>query len=114
MNLLPMNTGKDSIKWGEPNAPTKLDFSNAELGERSLEKEQLKDIISNRNLREEYAKKVLRFLYIYCAVVVTLLILQGFHIYNFKLADLVVVTLVGGTAISVIGLVGFVIRGLFR
>ena len=72
------------------------------------------DRAANRQLRSQYADKVYKYLswYTFGALVITLL--AGFKIQGFALPDLVLSTIVGSTAVAAIGLVGFVVNGLFK
>lgn len=76
-------------------------------------KEQNKDIIDNRKLRNQYALYCFIFMCIWCVFVLSVVLLQGFVVGGFVLSDMVLSTLIGGTTISIIGLVGFIMKGLF-
>jgi hypothetical protein len=66
----------------------------------------------NRKLRWRYAGWVFCYLVSYSIAVLLLLLLSGLgYIY---IPDIVLSALVGSTAVSAIGLVGFVVNGLFR
>lgn len=65
-------------------------------------------------LMEPYANKVFKFLVGYCGFVGAILLLKGFSIGGFDLADYVIGIIAGSTAASAIGLVGFVVSGLFK
>lgn len=78
-----------------------------------LKKADLVTRAAERGLRETYASKVFRFLCSYSTVVFVILLFQGFGIWEFDLDRYVLLALVGSTAISVVGVVGFVVRGLF-
>ena len=60
-----------------------------------------------------YATKAFSFMCIYCGFVALVLIASGFAIGGFKLPESVLGFLVGSTAITVIGLVGMVLTGIF-
>lgn len=83
----------------------------------SLIREQIKDIPHYRALREEYAGKVFWFMCVWSGLAFLIIIAKGvlnaFGI-NFDISDVVLTTLVGGTTVSVIGLVGFMMQGLFH
>ena len=66
------------------------------------------------DLMEPYAKRVYRFLIGYCVVVTLILLAQGFKWWNFNLPESVLAVLAGSTAAAAIGLVGFVVSGLFK
>lgn len=74
--------------------------------------EQTKDLQSYRGLREKYASKVMDYLIWYSCVVLFLVIADAGSP-DFNIPENAVVTLVGSTAIAAIGLVGFVVKGLF-
>ena len=65
-------------------------------------------------LMKPYANRVFGFLVFYCIFVAITLLLQGFRILGFELSDTVMAVIAGSTAASAIGLVGFVVSGLFK
>lgn len=71
------------------------------------------DIEANRELRFRYASWVYRFLIGYSACVFLLLVASGWSLCGFELPDNVLIVLVGSTAVSAIGLVLAVVKGLF-
>lgn len=84
--------------------------------ENELTRARIDDVESDRKLRESYASRILRFLYCYAAVVGMLVIASGLRVpwLPFELPGEVLLLLVGSTAASAIGLVGFIARGLFK
>lgn len=61
-----------------------------------------------------YSKRVFWFVVGYCAVVGIMLLLAGWGVAtSFKLSDAILGIIAGSTAVSVIGLIGMVISGLF-
>jgi len=64
-------------------------------------------------LMEPYSKNVFRFVVCYCVGVFILLMLQG-ACENFELPDVVLGVIAGSTAVAALGLVGIVLKGLFR
>jgi len=76
--------------------------------------ESNEDKKANRLLRYKYAMQVYYYLVGYSVVCTTLLVLAGLFPSHFHLADNVLTTLVGSTGVSAIGLVGFVVNGLFK
>ena len=71
-------------------------------------------LLSTIVLREKYAGRAFRFLICWMSAVGVIVLLQGFGPYTrFSLSDLVLSTIVGGTAVAVVGLAHAVIRGLF-
>ncbi|KRA64459.1 hypothetical protein ASD89_20360 [Caulobacter sp. Root656] len=94
------------------------------VGELSAENERLRADIENlrgqqtyddvrTRMMEPYAGKVFRFLIGYCAFVGAIILLSGFKIGGFAISDTVLGIIAGSTAASAIGLVGFVVSGLF-
>jgi hypothetical protein len=73
-----------------------------------------KDKETNRDLRKEYANKVYFYLCGYSGVCAVVLLLSGWKIFGFELPATVLSLLVGSTAVAAIGLVGFVVNGLFK
>lgn len=65
------------------------------------------------DLMEPYANKVFWFLVCYCLFVGGLIVMKGFKSGGFDLSDTVTGIIAGSTAVSAIGLVGFVVSGLF-
>ena len=94
---------------------TKQELDSARL-DNELKQARIADVKSDRDLRETYAQKIIQFMRIYASCVLIVLLLSGFEVswYVFKLPDPVLAILVGSTAVAVVGLVGFIARGLFR
>ena len=74
----------------------------------------IENLNADRTMRQTYAGRILRFLEFYAGGVAVILLLAGFHPFDFTLEQGVTTTLVGSTAAAAIGLVGFIARGLFR
>ena len=72
------------------------------------------DAATNRDLRKGYANKVYWSLCAYSIICAALLLLAGWKVCGFQLPDIVLTALVGTTATAAIGLVGFVVNGLFK
>ncbi len=94
------------------------------VGELSAENERLRADIEGlkgqqayddvrTRMMEPYAGKVFRFLIGYCAFVGVVILLSGFKVGGFDISDTVLGIIAGSTAASAIGLVGFVVSGLF-
>ena len=92
------------------NRAAQVRLREARVRRLDAEVAQIEDVTK---LRREYAGHALKFLRIWMAVVGALVIFQGFRLLGFELSDTVLTAIVGGTAVSVIGLVLAVIRGLF-
>jgi hypothetical protein len=71
-----------------------------------------KDKESNRTMRGDYAKRVFNYLVGYSLAVLVLLVFSGLR--QLFIADSVLSVLAGSTALAAIGLVGFVVKGLFK
>lgn len=120
-----------SIIRNAPTEPDPVDLSVDQsqrylemVGELSAENERLRADIENlkgqqtyddvrTRMMEPYAGKVFRFLIGYCAFVGVIILLSGFKIGGFEISDTVLGIIAGSTAASAIGLVGFVVSGLF-
>lgn len=120
-----------SIIRNAPTEPDPVDLSADQVqryvemvGELSAENERLRADIENlkgqqtyddvrTRMMEPYAGKVFRFLIAYCAFVGAIILLSGFKIGGFAISDTVLGIIAGSTAASAIGLVGFVVSGLF-
>lgn len=77
-------------------------------------KEEIKDIQHYRDLRKKYADRVFVFMCIWCGMVFSILIINTIAPEYFHADTSVLCTLIGGTTVSVIGLVGFMMQGLFH
>lgn len=120
-----------SIIRNAPTEPDPLDLNADQsqrylelVGELSAENERLRADIENlkgqqtyddvrTRMMEPYAGKVFRFLICYCAFVGMIILLSGFKTGGFAISDTVLGIIAGSTAASAIGLVGFVVSGLF-
>lgn len=65
------------------------------------------------DMMQPYANKVFRFLVGYCVFVAAIILLDGFKVCTFDVSDAVLGIIAGSTAVAAIGLVGFVVSGLF-
>lgn len=111
-------TGLISVKHkDERDAKDVLEEKEFEVDELKIkhrkDNEIIKDIRSDRKLRQKYADKIMLFLQYYSISILFLLLFSGFPIYEFTLPESVLVSLVGSTAVAAIGLVGFIAKGLF-
>lgn len=90
-------------------------FSAAE-GEKLLAqlhtREDLNEKIANRGMRKVAAICVFSFMCVWSIALWALIWWIGVT-HNFEYSSNVLVTLIGGSSVSVIGLVGFVVKGLF-
>lgn len=121
----------DKIEAGLPTVEQKTEQDDRDIREQAdldrdgrtlqhdLIRAKIKNIESDRRMRETYADRIIRFLYWYSGTCGSLLALDGISLpwincVGFDLPDEILITLVGSTALAAIGLVGFVARGLFR
>lgn len=92
------------------------DLSNS-LADAEAEIERLEGMQSVEQVKarmlEPYVKKVFQFVLWYCIAVAGILIISGFEISGFSLPETILAIISGSTAVSVIGLIGLVITGLF-
>ncbi|MDP8208959.1 MAG: hypothetical protein P9L92_20015 [Candidatus Electryonea clarkiae] len=84
----------------------------------TLENERLQAEITDlkllTDLRKDYASKVFTFLVWWTIGVAGIIALSGFKIDDFVLPESALTALIGSTTISAIGLVGFIVQGLFK
>ena len=73
-----------------------------------------RDRVATRRLRYRYAKAVYQYLCGYSIGAAVMTVASGFKIFGFTLPDAVLTMIVGSTAAAAIGLVGFVVSGLFK
>lgn len=99
--------------------------SSLDYEQRREIREHCEDTRTNRELRKEYASKVFVFMCAWCVLVFLIIILDALTYtpikdtqvqkdLSFQLSPPVITTLIGGTTVSVIGLVGFMMQGLFH
>ena len=74
--------------------------------------QKIKDLEHYRKLRKTYAFLVFTFMCIWSALMFGIIINNKRC--GLEVSDIVLTTLAGGTSISVIGLVGFIVQGLFN
>lgn len=89
---------------------TALQRQDAETEKVRQENEDKRE---NRKLRQRYARWVFWYMCGYSLAMFGLVVASGIECSGFELEPTVLVTLVGGTAISAIGLVVAVVKGLF-
>jgi len=100
------------------------EFYSELLGELQDENEALKaELKAERDgnsidkmrakMMEPYANRVFWFVVWYCIAIAILLVGSGNKGDNFELSDTVLCVIAGSTAVSVIGLIGIVLGGLF-
>ena len=79
-----------------------------------LEQQEIEDRISNRELREKYAKIMFWYMCIWSFIVILILICSGLQCFDFQLNTWVLVTLIGSTTVSVFSIVKAIIAGIFK
>jgi len=97
----------------------KKDKQHFEIKEQE---QRIEDMKTNREMRQKYATHIEYFMYSITVVILALVIADGFETFPLDcggscLWDLdtgVVIALVGSMAVAVIGLVGYIVRGLFK
>lgn len=109
--LPPDGSGEAELMAMLVRTSTELEAANFELV-RLRTKKTVDDV--RAQMLEGYSNRVFWFVVIYCLAVGALLLLSGFKRYSgFELADTILGITAGSTAVSVIGLIGMVITGLF-
>ncbi|MEW9855897.1 hypothetical protein [Novosphingobium sp. M1R2S20] len=86
-------------------------LANAEAELERIRQETSIDRVKARML-EPYVNKVFRFVAWYCVAVGIVLVACGLQV-GFALPETILAIIAGSTAVSVIGLIGLVITGLF-
>jgi hypothetical protein len=85
---------------------------NANVGKRRAETAAIR---YTGKLRQQYANKVYCYLVCYSLAALILILLSAYKEFTrFNIPDHVLLLIVGSTAVSAIGLVGFVVNGLFK
>ncbi len=93
---------------------SEVGLENFQLKQTVSELEQklkTKDILDS--LIEPYAEKAFIFMCVYSGFVGLVLLLDSFKVFGFEMEPSVQAYLVGSTAVTVIGLVGMVLTGIF-
>lgn len=75
---------------------------------------QIAVIQQNIDLKDQFSHHVRYYLWAFSAFSAAIIVIDGFHLYGFKLDKVIIITLIGSTAVSVIGMVSIVISGLFK
>ena len=83
-----------------------------------LEKQDVKDRESNRELRENYANKMFHYMCMWSLFIVIVIMLSGFNFsewkFNFQLDRWVLMTLIGSTTVSIFAIIQAIIKGIFK
>jgi hypothetical protein len=83
-----------------------------------LNAERARAIVANEwmliDLRKKYGKNIIRFMWVYFTFTAVVIVLVAFRAGGISLPENVLAALVGGTAVSVLGVVGTVAAGLFK
>ncbi len=89
----------------------------AKKEQRDLSKEreraELKSLRQDIEQRARYARQIFRLICTWLVALLGVLVFQGFGLSGFKLSDSVLMTLIGGSTGSVLGLFLVVVRYLF-
>jgi hypothetical protein len=93
---------------------SELQVNNASLKAENDELRAKVDLDTEKaKLVKPYANKVFWFLAAYCLAVFGLILLHGWSYNGFKLETTTLGIVSGSTAVSAIGLVGIIVKGLF-
>ncbi len=99
-------------------AATSAALTDVSAEQEQLDRDQLQAKIDDMRaltaLKLKFGQQILAYLWAFSAFCALVLLLQGFSVGRFGLPVQVLVTLVGGTAASALGLVSVVLGGLFR
>lgn len=107
-------------------APVRIDFDQlltrfSEVANEKIALEEeifrLKQSVATSQILDElikpYALRAFSFMCAYCGIVAVILFISGFKLAGFQLETGVLEVLAGSTAVTVIGLVGMVLTGIF-
>ena len=114
-----LDRAPESIPPSSGDVPVTIDQYADKLAKVAEEKDNLQAKVeaeTKRTLNElikPSADKAFQFMWTYCGSVFAILILHGFNYQGFHLPDSALNFLVGSTAVTVIGLVGMVLTGIF-
>ena len=111
LDLSVIGAGVDAMR--DKTEPDQLDILEISNLEDEKLREQIRNLRSDRQLREKYADRILAFLEAYSVLVFVLVVADAVWP-AFSIPSEAIVTLVGSTAVAAIGLVGFVAKGLFK
>lgn len=110
-----IDKGVARVKNKKQPDPKDLEETRSSQLQNELTQTKIDDRKADREMRQTYAGRILRYLEIYSVVVALLVIASGFaNTTQFILPVEILASLVGSTALAAIGLVGFIARGLFR
>jgi hypothetical protein len=119
IDAAPNNIPGPVVNFEEKYAELKVKFEELAIREFELRADNAKlknnhftSEILNK-LIEPYAKKAFSYMVWYSVIVGILLVMCGYKDSGFSLSDQVQSFLVGSTAVTVIGLVGMVLSGIF-
>lgn len=113
---LPLPAGLDPLVYLQRLIADNLQLAEQVIAQRE-ELARLRSLNTTRALLDELIKpfshNVFVFMCVYAVFVAGLLLLDGLHLWTFRLSPSVLSLLVGSTAVTVIGLVGMVLTGVF-
>src|ERR1700730_481448 len=93
-----------------PDATTQLETASIENVKLEIENQGLKQNIAER---KKYAHRIYCMISVWLSGVFAILLLAGFNFLSFRLADSVLLAIVGGTTINVLGIFYIVTNYLF-
>ncbi len=80
---------------------------------KSYRENEEADRCLTRSMRQKYAQRAYRYFVFYSVICLLFLLADGSSSCTLKLPDSILLALIGTTAVSVLGLVGIVLTGLF-
>jgi hypothetical protein len=93
-----------------PNAEYQLEHAIAQKDRFEIENQDLRQNIAER---KRYAERSFWLLVVWLAFIGVIVFFQGFRFFGFELANSVIITLIGSTTASVVGIFLIVSRYLF-
>jgi hypothetical protein len=118
-NLSDIENAPEVIPASKEDVPVSIQEYAEKLARTGLELDQLRSQVDAEraqaitNLIRPSAEQAFKFMWCYCGGVFALLLLDGFCLFGFNLPESTVDYLVGSTAVTVLGLVGMVLTGVF-
>ena len=92
-----------------------------ESHKEALETQEIEDRKSNRELRENYANKMFRYMYIWSSFIVLAIIFTGLDFddkllwgISFKLDKEILITLIASATVSIFAIIRAIIKGIFK
>lgn len=111
-----IEAGLEKVRAKSSDEIDNLEATSAENTRLELQNDHLREKIASlaaaKKLREELAKNVFKFLLVYSVVVLILIFFEGFNLFGFDMPDLTLTALAGGTAVAILGIIGYIAKGL--